>query len=177
MLGRYVREFFLINLLFLICLFLYIRNNLIDMNNCAMCCYYSTKLYIIIYYFFFFFFFFYAKFLLTIWERARFRLVWFTLKCVKAPEDIIVERSLENSCIWGQMYRRKAKLFHRPIIMMVKSLTPARWSCIAKLVLIECVPTLLGRNPIRAARNVWHVARRCVIISEAWMRFGPLSVW
>ena len=108
---------------------------------------------------------------------AKFHLIWFTLKCNKAPDDIWVGKSLENSWTWGLIYIRKAKLFHRPIIMMVKFLTPARWSYIAKLVLIEWVPTLFGWNPNLLSSKVRHVALKCTSISVACMGIGPESDW
>ena len=97
------------------------------------------------------------------------------LKFSCEPVDIRSDRFFENCCTCGLMYLRNARLFQRPISMIVKSLTPARKSCIAKLVLMECVPTFWGWKPNRSSPIDIHVALRCSIISLAFMCFGSPS--
>ena len=110
----------------------------------------------------------------SIW--VRFLLVCATLKCLFEPDDISVERLDENSCICGRMYFKNDRLLHLPIVIITMSLTPAKWSCIEKLVLIECVPTLLRSMPRVSSPMELHVRRRKAIMSSADVTEGvPFS--
>ena len=54
---------------------------------------------------------------------------------------------LMRSLTWMQIYRRKALLAHRPMIMVVSGYTFTRYSSMANPDLMEWVPTYLCENP------------------------------
>ena len=66
-----------------------------------------------------------------------FFLVFDTLKYEVATDTIWTDNSFESSWTWSLMYFRKASDFHRPCSIIMWSLRPAKWSCMAKLVRME----------------------------------------
>ncbi len=102
-----------------------------------------------------------------------FFLVSRTLKCDVAVDAILFARSAESSWTWRRMYRRNETDFQRPCIIMILSLMPAKCSCMAKLVRIECVPTLSILKPSFSSPTVRHAALSCLIMSSADIWYGP----
>ena len=65
----------------------------------------------------------------------------------KLSWTILLLRPVLNCCTWGRTYSRNASELHRPCSIIVEGSTFRKYRSIAKLVLIECVPTRASSNP------------------------------